>query len=69
MLVGGEKLSFPPRVILPHETLTCVSNGLRVKAVVPPAGRMNLSHGDGKHDAAEIRVTTRADGTVVADCR
>lgn len=68
-LIGGEKLSFPPRVIRPHEKLTCVSNGIRVRAVVPPAGRMNISHGDGKHGSAEIKVTTRADGTVLAGCR
>lgn len=68
-LVGGETLSFPPRVILPHETLTCVSDGIRVKAIVPPAGRTILGHADGLHDSAEIRVTTRADGTVLARCR
>ena len=68
-LVGGETLTFPPGVIHPHETLTCVSNGIRVKAVVPPAGQANIFHADGLHDSAEIRVTTRADGTVIAACR
>ena len=67
-LVGGEKLSFPPGVIHPHETLTCVSN--RVKAVVPPAGRTILGYADGstiQPSSASRRELTEPSSPVAAE--
>jgi hypothetical protein len=63
-LVGGEKLSFPPGVVRRGEQLICISNGIRVRAVVPPTGRSITGHG-----SPEIVITMRANGTVLAECR
>jgi len=68
LLLVGEELNFAPGVVDRDETFTCVNRGIRVKAVVPPAGRSNVSHADGHLSSAEIRVTTRGDGSVLAEC-
>lgn len=69
-LVRGDRFLFPPGVAIRRGTIfTCLSGGIRVTGPVPPAGRVHISHADGRHESATIAVRTRADGTVVASCR
>ena len=68
-LVRGDQFLFPRGAIRRSAVLTCLSGGIRVKAPVPPAGRLHISHADGRNDSATIAVKAGADGTVVASCR
>lgn len=68
-LVRGDQFLSPRGAIRRGAVLTCLSRGIRVKGTVPPAGRLPISHADGRNDSATIAVKARADGTVVASCR
>lgn len=69
VLASGEKLTYPPGVILPGDTLWCVKAGRTAKALVAPKGRSSGGASDWGSGSAEIVITTGHNGAVVASCR
>ena len=73
VLVPGETVTFPRGVLRRGDTLTCLSNGLparvRVLARGQTSARTVMTDRDGPAATAEIRVTVRPSGIVVASCR
>jgi hypothetical protein len=68
-LKGGQRVVFRAGVLSVGRTVACASHGIRVAARVPHRGKGVVTIGDGTKGSATLRLTTRADGSVVANCR
>lgn len=69
VLTNGEKLTYPPGVVRPGETLWCVKAGHTANALVAPKGRRSGGVSDWGSGSAVITITTGRSGAVVASCR
>jgi len=67
-LKGGQRVVFRPGVLGVGRTVVCTSHGVRVAARVPHRGKGVVTIGDGMKGSATLRLTTRANGSVVASC-
>ena len=68
-LKAGQRVVFKRGTIRIGALITCRSHGLQVGAHVLKRGQSVSGTADGVHGGATIRITTRADGSVVATCR
>jgi hypothetical protein len=68
-LKGGQRVVFRSGVLTVGRTVACTSHGIRVVARVPHRGKGLVTIGDGMSGSATLRLTTRADGSVVAICQ
>jgi len=68
-LKGGQRVVFRPGVLSVGRTVVCTSHGIRVAARVPHRGQGVVTIGDGLKASATLKLTTRANGSVVASCQ
>jgi hypothetical protein len=68
-LKGGQRVVFRAGALSVGRAVVCTSHGVRVVARVPHRGSGAVTIGDGMKGSATLRLTTRADGSVVASCR
>lgn len=68
-LEGGQRVVFRAGVLSVGRTVVCTSHGVRVVARVPHRGKGVVTIGDGMKGSATLRLTTRADCSVVAICQ
>jgi hypothetical protein len=68
-LRGGQRVVFPAGVLSVGRRVACTTHGVRVVARVPHRGKGVVTIGDGMKGSATLRLTTRANGSVVATCR
>jgi hypothetical protein len=67
-LKGGQRIVFRAGVLSVGSTVACMSHAVRVVARVPRLGQAAGVIGDGLKGSATLRLTTHADGSVVARC-
>jgi hypothetical protein len=68
-LEAGQRRRFAPAAMATGTVVACISDGLRVKAYVPPPGRSVKTHVDAAYGGgATIRVRTLSGGSVVVSC-
>src|SRR5258708_5163891 len=65
-LRGGQRVVLRAGLVSVGRTVVCTSHGVRVAARVPHRGRSVVTIGDGLKGSATLRLTTRADESVVA---
>lgn len=68
-LKGGQRVVFRAGVLRAGRIVACTRHGVRVVAHVPYPGQGAVTFGDGMKGSATLRLTARADGSVVASCR
>jgi hypothetical protein len=68
-LKSGTHVAFHAGTLSPGDRISCVGHGIRVATRVPPLGTGSRGIADGRHGSLTLSLTTRASGTVVADCR
>jgi hypothetical protein len=68
-LKGGQRIVFRTGVLNVGRTVVCTSHGVRVRARVPHRGHGVVTVGDGLKGSATLKLTTRADGSVIANCQ
>jgi hypothetical protein len=68
-LKGGQRVVFRVGVLSVGRIVVCTSHGIRVAARVPHRGKGVVTIGDGMKGSATLKLTTRADGSVIASCQ
>jgi hypothetical protein len=68
-LKGGQQIVYRARALSVGRTVACMSHGVRVVARVPHRGKGVVAIGDGMKGSATLRLTTRANGSVIAICQ
>jgi hypothetical protein len=68
-LKSGTHVAFHAGTLAPGDRISCIGHGIRVTTRVPPLGTGSKGIADGLHGSLTLTLTTRASGTVVADCR
>jgi hypothetical protein len=68
-LKSGTHVAFHAGTLRPGDRISCIGHGIRVATRVPPLGTGSTGIADGLHGSLTLSLTTRASGTVVADCR
>jgi hypothetical protein len=67
-LIAGQEHVFDAGSIKAGARILCLRRGVRAGALVPRRGQSAVGIAEGRSGSATIRLTTRADGSVVARC-